>query len=62
MTASEVINEIKAMSAQEREKVAAFLLKYEEAKAIHYADDQAVKEASERILKDHAKLMRKLAS
>jgi len=63
MTASEIIQEIKAMSAQERERVMAFLLQYEKDQTtVHYADDQAANEASDRVLKKHAKLMRKLAS
>jgi len=62
MTAAEVINEIKIMTAEEREQVAAFLRQCEARPPVHYADDRVVEEASRRILDRHAGLMRKLAS
>jgi hypothetical protein len=62
MTAAEVINEIKVLSAEERAEVAAFLRQSEAGPVVRYADDQTVQEASRRILDRHAELMRKLAS
>jgi len=62
MTAAQVIDEIKALNAEEREQVASFLRQYDDRPAVRYADDQTVEEASRRILDRHADLMRKLAS
>lgn len=61
MTANEVIQEIMAMTTQEREQVAAFLRQLESGQAIRHADDKTVDEAADRVLNRHAELMRKLA-
>ncbi len=62
MTAAQVIDEIKIMAPEEREKVADFLRKGEDRPEVRYADDQAAEEASQRIMKRHGELLRKLAS
>lgn len=62
MTVAQVIDEIKVMTLEEREQVAAFLRNSEAHPSVRYADDKAVEEASQRILNRHAELMRKLAS
>lgn len=61
MTASQVINEIKAMTPEERGEVAEFLRQFESGQEIRVADDKLADEISDRILDRHAELMRKLA-
>ncbi len=62
MTARQVMDEIKALSPEERGKVAAFLRELEYIPQVRVADDKAADEMSDRILDQHADLMRKLAS
>jgi hypothetical protein len=61
MTARQVMNEIKAMTPEERGQVAEFLRQLESGPGIRQADDHLVEEVSNRILDRHAELMRKLA-
>lgn len=61
MTAAQVIDEIKALTAEEREQVVTFLRQYESRPVVRYADDRAVEEASRRVFDRHADLMRKLS-
>lgn len=56
MTASEVMNEIKAMTPEERAQVAEFLRQLENEKAVCEADDGLVEKLSDRILKQHEQL------
>ena len=61
MTATQVINEIKALEPQERVKMFDFLLEIESDERIRYADDQSFDNAADRVVDQHADLMRKLA-
>ncbi|HEY0257175.1 MAG TPA: hypothetical protein VGC39_07025 [Candidatus Methylacidiphilales bacterium] len=56
------MNEIKAMTPEERGQVAEFLRQLENAPSSHQVDDMAIEELSDRILDRHSELMRKLAS
>ncbi len=60
MTARQVIDEIKALTPEEREKVIAFVQGKEE-RSICYADNKVAEAAADRILDDYSNLMRKLA-
>ncbi|MBM3857732.1 MAG: hypothetical protein FJ390_07230 [Verrucomicrobia bacterium] len=73
MTATQIIDEIKRITPEEREQVSLFLMQFDvalfskmknsmEAHSFHHADDSVVEEASERILNRHASLLKKLAS
>ena len=61
MTAADVIDQIKTLDPQERAKVLDLLLEIEAAQKIVYMDDQSFDQASDRVLKRHADLLRKLA-
>ncbi len=61
MTATQVINEIKALDPQERAKVLDLLLEIEAAQGIRHADDQTFDDVADRVMTRHADLMRKLA-
>lgn len=61
MTTRQVMNEIKAMTPEERGQVAEFLRQLESVPGTRQTDDRLVDEISDRILDRHAKLMRKLA-
>jgi len=61
MTATQVINEIKALDPRERGKVLDFLLEIESAQTIRYADDRTFDDVADRVMDRHADLMRKLA-
>jgi hypothetical protein len=61
MTAAELITQINALEPKERAQVLRFLLQFEGAKASSPMDDQCFDQASERVIKDHADLLRKLA-
>lgn len=61
MTATQVINEIKALDPRERGKVLDFLLEIESAQTIRYADDRIFDDVADRVMDRHADLMRKLA-
>ncbi len=56
------MEEIKAMTSEERGQVAEFLRQLESGEATPDALDARVEEISDRILDQHAELMRKLAS
>ena len=60
MTARQVMNEIKAMTPEERGQIAEFLQQLESGQPNVPSDDR-VDEISDRILERHAALMRKLA-
>jgi len=55
------MDEIKAMTPEERGQVAEFLRQLESVPGTRQTDDRLVDEISDRILDRHAKLMRKLA-
>jgi hypothetical protein len=61
MTATQVMNEIKAMTPEERGKVAELLRQLEHGQGIRQTDDRLVEEVSDRIMDRHADLLRKLA-
>lgn len=61
MTASDVIDQIKALAPQERAKVLDLLLEIEAAQKIAYMDDRSFDQAADRVLERHADLLRKLA-
>jgi len=61
MTATQVINEIKALDPQERAKVLNVLLEIEAAQNIRHADDETFDNVADRVMTRHADLMRKLA-
>jgi len=61
MTATQVINEIKALDSRERGKVLDFLLEIESAQTTRYADDRIFDDVADRVMDRHADLMRKLA-
>lgn len=61
MTATQVINEIKALEPQERAKVLDLLLEIEATQNIRHADDRAFDDVADRVIDRHADLMRKLA-
>jgi hypothetical protein len=56
------MDEIKAMSPEERAEVAKFLQELSGGSSIHYANDDDVEKISDKIFDRHAELMRKLAS
>ena len=56
MTVTEVIDEIRALSSQERARVLELLLKLEASSG----SDPAFEEALEQVMKSHAELMQKL--
>jgi hypothetical protein len=56
------MDEIKAMTPEERGEVAEFLRQLEGTPSVRLADDKVVDEISDRIFDRHAELMRKLAS
>jgi hypothetical protein len=56
------MDEIKAMTPEERSEVAEFLRQLEGTSSVRYADDKLADEVADRILDRHADLMRKLAS
>ena len=56
------MEEIKALTPEERGKVAAFLRELDDVQQVRVADDKTADEMSDRILDQHAELMRKLAS
>ena len=61
MTATQVIEEIKALEPRERVKMFDFLLEIESNERICYADDLSFDNATDRVMDQHADLMRKLA-
>jgi hypothetical protein len=56
------MNEIKAMTPEERGQVAEFLRQLESGRGTDQVDDHVTEELSDRILDRHSELMRKLAS
>jgi len=62
MTARQIIDEIKAMSPDERGQVAEFFRQWESAPLEQRTNDDAFDAIAERIFERHAPLMRKLAS
>jgi len=61
MTATQVINEIKALEPQERAKVLDSLLEIEADQGTRHADEQTFDDMADRVMTRHADLMRKLA-
>jgi len=63
MTAFEVIDQIKALSPEERAKVVGFVRELDSAETpqVRYADDKAFAEAAKWTFTEHAELMRKLS-
>ena len=61
MTATDVIDQIKILSPQERAKVLDLLLEIGAAERIVSMDDQSFDRAADRVLERHAELLRTLA-
>ena len=61
MSATEIIDQIKALEPQERAKVLALLLEIEAAQKIACMDEQRFDDTADRVLSRHAVLMQKLA-
>ena len=61
MSATEIIDQIKALEPQERAEVLALLLEIEAAQKIGCIGDERFDVAADRVLSPHADLMRKLA-
>ena len=61
MSATEIIDQIKALEPQERAKVLALLLEIEAAQNIVSMDDERFDHAADRVLSRHSDLMRNLA-
>lgn len=61
MSATEIIDQIKALEPQERAKVLALLLEIEAAQKMDSMDDERFDRATDRVLSQHSDLMRKLA-
>ena len=55
------MNEIKAMTPEERGRVAEFLRQLESGQGIRHENDRLVEKVSDRIMDRHEELMRKLA-
>ncbi|MEI9999008.1 MAG: hypothetical protein WDO13_07480 [Verrucomicrobiota bacterium] len=62
MTVRQVMNEIAAMTPEERGQVTDFLRRLEGATKAPDVSERSIEEISDRILDRHADLMRKLAS
>jgi len=61
MTASEVIDQIKALDPEERAKVLDILLEIGAAQKSVYMDDQSFDRTADRVMQRHSELLRKLA-
>ena len=61
MTATQVIDEIKALDPQERAQVLDVLLEIKAVQNIRQVDDQTFDDVADRVMTRHSDLMRKLA-
>ena len=65
MSASEVIEQIKILPAEERRKVIEFLIEGEDSQQAmpdgRYADDATFRAAKQRVFAEHRELLRRLA-
>jgi hypothetical protein len=61
MSASEIIDQIKALKPQERAKILALLLEIEAAEKAGCMNDERFDDLADRVLNRHADLMQKLA-
>ena len=61
MSASEIIEQIKALSSSEQEAVAEFVRTVNDAREVHYADEKIFEAAATRVFNTHDELFRRLA-
>jgi len=61
MSAAEVIEQIKALPLEEKERVFAFVHEVEGARAATPAGEKSAREAGEWVIKNYGELLRKLA-
>ena len=61
MSASEIIEQIKALPQREREEVAAFIRSVDDSREVRYADEATFETAATRVFETHDELLRRLA-
>ena len=61
MSASEIIEQIKALPQREREEVAAFIRSVDDSRELRYADEGTFEAAATRVFETHDELLRRLA-
>ena len=61
MSASEIIEQIKALPQHEREQIAAFIRSENDSREVRYADEATFAAAATRVFETHDELLRRLA-
>lgn len=61
MSASEIIEQIKALSPHEREEVAEFIKSVNDSREVRYVDAETFEAAAARVMETHDELFQRLA-